>query len=198
MTEHVVTTAVEGPTDVPVAKRLLEAVGREMGPVYVAGGKGRLDGRLVAYNRAAGRFPWLVLRDLNGDEPCASILVRRLLPAPGRHMRFRIAVHSMESWLLADRQRMAKYLAVPEVRITTSPDGLPNPKRELLSITRHSRSRSVRDDILPLPGTTAMIGPGYANRVAEFATSFWRPDVAARSSPSLARCLAALEAWRAQ
>jgi hypothetical protein len=197
MLEREVTVAVEGATDVPVVKRLLATAGLTLGPVYIAEGKSRLDDRLNAYNRAAARSPWLVVRDLNGDEPCASVLVGRLLPAPARHMRFRIAVHSMESWLLADKERIARYLAVSPARITASPDSLLQPKLELLSIVRHSRNRSVREDILPLPGTSATIGPGYTQRVTEFATTHWRPAVAAESSPSLDRCLAALRAWSA-
>ena len=44
---------VEGDTDVPIARRLLELVDFEVGSVYGLRGKNWLDGRLHAYNAAA-------------------------------------------------------------------------------------------------------------------------------------------------
>jgi len=36
-------------------------------------------------------------------------------------------------------------------------------------------------------------GPGYTSRIIEYASNHWRPSAAAKRSPSLARCIAALE-----
>jgi hypothetical protein len=49
-----------------------------------------------------------------------------------------------------------------------------------------------------LPGAGASIGAGYTARIREFVTHStypWRPDVAAASSESLARCIHALQKW---
>src|SRR5579883_841622 len=109
MTRSPITIAVEGQTDVPVARRLIAYVGGEVGPIHVTRGKARLDGQLAGYDRAAAFAPWFVLRDLNGDAPCAGVLKQRLLPASAAGMCLRIPVRSVEAWLLADRERVAAY-----------------------------------------------------------------------------------------
>jgi hypothetical protein len=110
-------------------------------------------------------------------------------------MCFRIAVRSMESWLIADATRLAEFLEVPLQRIPRDPDTLDNPKTALINLARSSRSRAVREDMTPQEGTTGRVGAGYTSRIVEFASGDWRPIVAARASPSLARCLAALRKW---
>jgi hypothetical protein len=187
-----VTLAAEGVTDVPIAKRMLRSVGLELGPVHTTGGKARLDDRLRGFNRAAAYSPWLVLRDLDHDAPCAPTLAQRLLPGPSARMCFRIAVREGEAWLLADRERIAEYLAVGISRVPSNPDGLGDPKQTLIDLARQSRAASVRDDMIPEAGTTARVGPGYVARITEFSREYWRPLVAAQSSDSLARSLAAL------
>lgn len=84
----IVTVAVEGDTDVPIARRLLELTGFEVGSVFGLRGKNWLDARLHAYNFAARHSRWLVLRDLNTDDECAPRLRQRLLPDPSEGMRF--------------------------------------------------------------------------------------------------------------
>lgn len=188
---------VEGDSDVAVARRLLELVGLEIGPVYGLHGKNLLDRRLHAYNQAARHGKWLVLRDLNGDASCAPELAGRLLPRPSQGMSFRIAVRALQAWLLADRTHMARFLSVPIHRIPADPDRLINPKLELVNIARRSRRRAIREDLVPAPGTSARVGPGYTSRVIEFATDLWRPLAAANLSGSLARSITSLETWAA-
>ncbi|MBI4516327.1 MAG: hypothetical protein HY699_10995 [Deltaproteobacteria bacterium] len=189
----VVSVAVEGATDVPVAERLVTLAGLSVGAVYVANGKGRLDRSLRGYNNAARFGRWFVVRDLDRDAGCAPDFVRQLLPTPASHMILRIAVRAMEAWLLADREQMSRFLAVPIDRIPASADALADPKGALVAAARHSRLRSIREDMVPAPGTSARVGPGYPSRIIEFARERWRPRVAARRSTSLAGCIAALK-----
>ena len=189
---HPVTLAVEGSTDIPVAQRLLALVGLEVGPIHQKGGKAGLDARLTSYNRAAAFSSWLVLRDLDHDALCAGALVAQLLPRPAKGMCLRIAVRETEAWLLADRDRIAQYLSVSAALIPIDPDALDDAKQTLVNLARRSRYATMRTGIVPSPGTTASVGPGYWGHVAEYATRFWRPTVAARNSPSLARCIKAL------
>lgn len=188
----VVTVAVEGPTDVPVVKRLLHTLGLQAGPIHDKGGKGGLDTRLRSYNQAARFSPWLVLRDLDHDEMCAGQLVGRLLPAPSEYMRFRVAVRETEAWLIADRIRLAEWLCIPPDVVPNDPDALDDPKRALIDLARTSRKRSIREDMTPMEGTTARVGPGYLARIVEYTRDYWQPERAAESSKSLARCMAAL------
>jgi hypothetical protein len=194
MSPFVVTTAVEGDSDVPMVERIVTHVGGEMGSPYVQRGKDRLDLNLSGYNNAARRAHWFVLRDLNGDEPCAPSLVTRLLPNPSELMRFRVAVHAAEAWLMADAERMADFLSVARSRMPGAPDDIADPKGFLVNLARRSRDRRIRNDMVPRAGTTARVGPGYTARIIEFTLGAWRPEVAANTSPSLARCLRAVEA----
>jgi hypothetical protein len=187
-----VTIAVEGPADTEVARKLLRHVGLSDGPVYEAGGKSKLDQKLQAYNNAARNAPWFVLRDMDQDAPCAPALVERLLEAPARCMRLRIAVHQGESWLLADAERIAAFLHVQVKAVPQAPDTLTNAKQALVNLARASRSRDVRAAFVPAEGSTASVGRQYTSRIAEFAREHWRPGIAAKSSDSLARCIRSL------
>jgi hypothetical protein len=192
----VVTVALEGRTDVPIVARLLKDTGLELGRVYVQRGKDRLDQQLITYNSAARFAHWLVVRDLDQDAACAPELKGRLLPGPSTLMCFRLAVHSAESWLLADAANLAAFLGVSAARLPGDPDRLPDPKGTLVALARHSRKRDVREDMVPRSGSGARVGPGYASRIMEFAGGDWRPRAAAANSSSLASCLAALRRWR--
>lgn len=187
-----VTVAVEGSTDVPVVRRILLAAGLGAGKVHGLVGKSGLDRQLRGYNSAARFAPWFVLRDMNGDAPCAGELVGRLLPAPAAGMCFRIAVSALETWLMADTEEMARFLRVPISAIPKAPESIADPKRALVALASRSRRRVIAQDMVPASGTSARVGPGYTARIVEYATEYWRPEVAAGRSPSLERCLRAL------
>ncbi|MDI7267109.1 MAG: hypothetical protein QME96_03845 [Myxococcota bacterium] len=189
------TVVVEGKTDVPVAARLLEFAGLVVGPVHVSRGKDRLDSRLAGYNAAAQRAEWLVLRDLDHDAECGPELARRLLPRPSAGMRLRIAVREVEAWLMADHAAISAFLGVERRMIPTHTERLDDPKRLLVQIARRSRNRAIRDDMVPAERTSARVGPGYSGRIIDFAQNHWRPRVAARRNPSLAKCIVALRRW---
>lgn len=192
MTPVPITIAVEGLTDIPVASRLLAACGHSLGAVHDCRGKSQLDARLHAYNLAAQHSPWLVMRDLDRDSICAPTLVGLLLPNPVPKMIFRVAVHDMEAWLLADRAAMAHALRVRESAIPIDPDNLVSAKVALVNIARGSRSPSIRRDLVPWVGSPAKVGRGYTMFVQDFAQTTWDPDRAAANSDSLARALRAL------
>lgn len=196
-TPPLVTLAVEGKADVGVARAVLRAAGLDAsGPPYVMGGNGNLNRQLAAYCSAATLAPWFVLRDMDHDARCAGDLVEQLAPKQPPLMCFRLAVRAAESWLLADRDALARELRVSKAIIPARPDELPDPKAALVGLARRSRSRDVRADLVPRDGSTARVGPGYVARVNAFAESSWRPAAAAAASPSLERCLAALSKLR--
>lgn len=187
-----VTIAVEGPTDTAIARRLVRHAGLSAGSIYAAGGKSKLDQKLPGYNNAARNAPWLVLRDMDQDAPCAPTLVERLLQAPARYMRLRIAVHQGESWLLADAEKIAAFLQVQLDAVPPAPDTLVNSKQSLVNLARTSRSREIRAALVPPQGSTASVGRQYTSMITEFTQEHWRPGVAAKRSESLARCINAL------
>ena len=108
-----VEVALEGATDEPVARRLLESVGLDVGSVRITDGKPALDSNLQGYAAAARYWPWFVLRDLDHDEPCAGALVARLVSNPPLRLCLRIAVREVEAWLLGDAARFSSSFVFP-------------------------------------------------------------------------------------
>lgn len=188
-----VTCAVEGPVDEAVLRRLAWTMGAELGPVHGRRGKNHLDQRIEGYNSAARYYPWLVLRDLDHDEHCAVSLRNRLLPSPETQMCFRIAVRSVEAWLLADRSNIASFLGVSTDLIPKDPELVDNPKNAVAALAQRSRRRPIREDMAPKPGSGRSVGPAYPARLIEFARQHWHPEVALRASDSLYRTI---RCWR--
>ena len=151
-----------------------------------------LTRQLDGYNNAARRSPWLVLRDMDTDAECAPLLLKALLPDPASHMHFRIVVRAIESWLIADREEISRFLSIPIEHAPRDPDQLEDPKNTLVNLARKSRSRRIREDMVPRPDGHVKIGPAYTSRIIEYAESYWRPHEAAKHSDSLRRCVACL------
>jgi hypothetical protein len=187
-----VNVLAEGSTDEPVAKRLLKHSGLEVGIVYGRNGKPDLLKRLPNYNKAAQFTPWFIIVDLDTDHQCAVHALKKWLPEPSRGMRFRIAVRAIEAWLLADKENMAQFLGVSLSKLQHNFDLEPDPKETLVDIARRSRSRSIREDIVPRPVSGAKVGPLYVPQLTRFVNELWRPDLASAESESLRRCLQAL------
>jgi len=185
----VIHAAVEGLVDEAVARRLLEAAGASAGDVHGRNGKAWLHQKLRAYNEAARYGPWLILVDLDQDAECAPPLRRQWLPNAAPRMCFRIAVHAVEAWLMADAASLASFLRVPAARIPADPESIPNPKQEVVNLARQSRLAAIREDMVPREGSGCPIGPAYSSRLIEFVNHRWRPEVAAKRSESLKRAI---------
>lgn len=187
-----VNVLVEGSTDEPIAKRLLKHSGLEVGIVYGRNGKPDLLRRLPNYNKAAQFSRWFIIVDLDMDSQCPVQALKKWLPEPSTGMRCRIAVRAIEAWLLADKENMAQFLGVSLSRLQRNFDLEPDPKETLVNIARHSRRRSIREDIVPRPMSGAKVGPLYVPQLTRFVNELWRPGTASVESESLRRCLQAL------
>jgi hypothetical protein len=184
-----VSAAVEGTIDDAVARRLISHVGGSLGPVYGRNGKARLLPHAGGYNEAAKLGPWLVLVDLNSDDICAPLARLRWLPAPANRICFRIVVREIEAWLMADRASLARFLSVPSSVVPAEPEAVDDPKERMVEIARRSRSRHVREDMVPRAGSGRSTGDAYDARLSEFARSVWDPPTAALNSDSLRRAI---------
>jgi len=189
----VISCAVEGPIDEAVLRRLTAEVGVILGLVHSKNGKGRLLQRINGFNQAARHSHWVVLVDLDADADCAPPFRSAWLPKPAPNMCFRVAVHEVEAWLLADRERIADFLGVAIARVPADVETLPDPKRALVALASRSRRRDLREDLVPRPRSGRAVGPGYTTRMIEFIETHWRPDVAASSADSLRRCRRSLQ-----
>ena len=156
---------------------------------YGRGGFGYLRKTVFGWNEGARGTPFVLLTDLD-RHACAPALIREWLHVPIHpNLLFRVAVREVETWLLADRVNIARFLVVPEARIPHEFDGLGDPKRELVKLASRSRSRDIRQRIVPRRGSTATQGPDYNGCLGAFVKYEWDIDVAGAASPSLARTL---------
>jgi hypothetical protein len=182
--------AGEGSTDAVLARRLILEVGGTPGRDYVTGyrtrGKDALDQRIPGLVLAAqlGRR-LLVLRDLDA-EPCAALLVQRLLPARTPTFCLRIAIRTAEAWLMADRDGIAAALGIAASRLPLDPDAEPDPKGVLRRIAAGARNRAARSAFTG----TAQQAQGW---IAEFMQDRWCPSRGRTRSSSLDRALSRLE-----
>lgn len=181
--------AVEGDTDEVVVRTLARHVGFVVCNVYGRRGKQHLRSKVQGYNHAARIAPWLVLVDLDTEADCAASLAEEWLPNPAAYMYFRVAVRSVESWLLADIEGLSKFLRVSRKRLPALPDSVALPKQMIVNLARDSRSTAIQQDMVPRDGSGRNVGPAYTSRLAEFVTSHWSPSRAAPRSDSLQRAI---------
>jgi hypothetical protein len=192
-----VTIVVEGDLDQRLVELVLDREGIEIRKVLGLRGKDNILSNLKEYNRSARHgAPWIVLVDLDDDEDCAPPLVKKNLPRPAPNMIFRVAVRELEAWLLADRRKMADFLRVPLEKVPRQAEGAT--KETLLRLVRMSRSRNLKQDMLPRPGSGSKQGILYNAQLERYLDNFWRLEAAAANSDSLQRFVKAVRSLRAR
>lgn len=183
---------VEGILDAAVVKKVIGRVGANPGGCHVKNGKTEVRKKLSGYGKAARHRPWIVLIDLDEDADCAPSLRKDWLPAPEPQLCFRIAVRAVEAWLLADAGGIARFLRVDRTAIPLDPEGLADPKAEIVKLAGGSKSSYIRADMVPRPGSGRKTGPAYVSRLIEFVQCHWQPDRAVERSESLRRAIESL------
>ena len=184
-----------------VAKRVAGECGFVVVEVFGKQGWSYVQSRIPALNRAAALIPHLALVDFMDIRPrpdCPASLVGAWLPGRHPNMLFRVVVREIESWILADREGIAKLLHVSVSRVPRLPEEEPDPKRTVVNLARHSRSRRMREALVPRAGSTAQVGPDYNTLLESFILHEWNPAPARLRSPSLDKCLRRLEELRAR
>lgn len=185
-----VTCAVEGVLDEAVAMRIVREVGADPGSIHGKRGKPAVLKALSGFNRAAQHSPWLVMVDLDGGgQHCAPLIVKEHLPVASSLMCFRIAVHAVEAWLLADIENFSAFFSVAQSRLPLNPDSIVDPKGAVVAVAGTSRKTDIRRGVVPRPGSGRRVGATYSSMLLDFTINHWRPAVAAERSDSLRRCL---------
>jgi hypothetical protein len=146
--------------------------------------------RVPQFSNASRGTPYVVLVDLESDCPPKQIM--EWLPTSSRNLLLRIAVREVESWLLGDRAGFASFLNVGVSRIPRSVDAIEYPKEYLVALARRTRKRSLREAIVPRPGSTAKVGPDYNGVLSYFVSQIWNISEAAANSVSLHHAIAAI------
>ncbi len=149
-------------------------------------GFGNLKNKVSSYDQmGAHGLPVLMLTDLD-TAPCPSgKIVAWLGRAPSAGFLFRICVREVEAWLLADHEAMAAFLKIKEDRLPTAPEGLRDPKAELIKLAQKSKDRKIRVGLMPVG--SAPIGPYYNDLLSGYISEHWSVARAAARAPSLAR-----------
>lgn len=151
------------------------------------GGFGYLKSRMRNFCQIARRTPLLLLTDLDTAEcPAALIEDWSRRDAIPERLLFRVAVRQVESWLLADRDGMARLLKVSTRLLPHDPDALPDAKRSLLQLAQRA-PRAIREDLVAESGAAAAQGLGYNAVLSNFVRTSWNPSRAEHRSNSLAR-----------
>lgn len=192
----VVNTATEDELSERVAIKLVNSIipSGVLGLTLRKGGAGYLRSSFDKFCQMASREHVLLLTDLDRVS-CAPQMIDnwsgdRTLPDK---LLFRIPVREVESWLLADRQGIARLMGISEASLPPYPDDLPDPKHALLSAARNA-SRNVRSELVATRGSVASQGLGYNRILSQYVDTLWNIDRAADRSPSLRRTVNRLRA----
>jgi len=184
---------VEGTLDAAVAQGIVRETGAQVGETYGRKGVDYIRKKIDGFNQMAQGVPILALVDLMDTRfDCPVEALRAWLPHRNEEMLLRFVDREIESWLLADRTGIARYLGVRKSKVPRNPDGLTDPKKALVNLARSSRHGSLRRDIVPADPTQNDQGPGYTSRMRTFVRDQWDIEAAMTTSPSLRRCVEAV------
>lgn len=181
--------AVEDSLSEGVLRRLFKETARpfDVSACYSRGGFGYLKSKASGFNNAAKAVPFVLFTDLDRYD-CAPSLIADWLPhGCHRNLVFRVAVREVEAWLLADRQGLAGYFRVNQVRVPRDPESLIDAKAAVVALARRSTIRAYREDVVPQRRTTVNQGPNYNARLLDFVNQRWNVQAAASVSDSLRR-----------
>ena len=181
----VIPAVVEGYMESVFLPVVLHQIGRtDLQPnIRDAGGGSKFWLAAARYNEAGRHTAVIGLADLEQAQ-CASSLLAGKLPHKSAGFHLRLAVRMLESWLLADRQAMARFLKVPISTLPMNPDSEVHAKKVLVDIARKSTSKSIRDALVP-DDSGGIVGSDYAATMCKFIEQHWRVSDARKISPSL-------------
>lgn len=111
--------AVEDELSQAVSRKILGHCDIEVGQVLGLRGKGYLEKSAQGLNQAAKALPIFMLTDLDSPNQCPPGLIHSWIKGE-KHSSFflRVAVMEVESWVMADRTGLAKFLSIPVHRKT--------------------------------------------------------------------------------
>jgi hypothetical protein len=120
---------VEGRVDEAVARRIVHEAGGQVTTTYGLRGVGYVQSKIAAFNASSKGTPTLALVDLmDTAHDCPVIARDAILPYQEPTMLFRLVIREIESWILADRPNVARFLGVPKKKVLAllTPSTIPN------------------------------------------------------------------------
>lgn len=177
-----------------IAEKLLREASNKVNIVQNLrkGGYGYLYSKMDSWRQISRQVPVFIFTDLDALE-CAPSLIKKW--CGGRpldnNLHIRVAVREVESWLLADKEGFRSLIG-SRGSIPLSPDDLPDPKAELLSLAKNA-PREIRQDLVQEYSGNLRQALGYNARLVTFVQNTWSSERAAKNSPSLQRTRIRLE-----
>jgi hypothetical protein len=185
---------VEGTLDEAVASEIIRAAGARPGTTLPKKGVNYIENKIEDYNQLAQGIPILALVDLmDVNSDCPAEAVREWLPNRHEQMLLRFVVREIESWILADRTSISRFLNVRKSKIPHNPEDLPDPKASLVDCARASPREGLKYALVPDDPTVNSEGPAYTTRMERFVRNQWDLEVAMEYAPSLRRCVRAVQ-----
>lgn len=195
----VVHALVEGQLDSHVANRLIQFAGLSAGSTYGLQGFGYIKTKVRLFNQSAQGIFYLALVDfMDTGLSCPAEVVSSWIPNRRSEMIFRVVVNELESWLLADRENLARFLGIDINKIPNDPESILDPKLEIVNLARGSKNSTVRSALVPRKGSTAQVGKLYNSEMMDFIDKRWNIVAARKNAPSLDRCLVRLTELKKQ
>lgn len=187
-------TIVEGVMDEAMASRIVTALGHTPGPCYGKKGVDYIKEKIKNFNESATIINYLALVDfMDTKSPCPGAVVTAWLPHRRPKMLLRMVVRELESWLLADRKNLADFLQIALSKVPVNPEEVKDPKLTLVNLARSSRSKRIRESLVPDLESTAKVGRLYTSEIIQFINQQWDISSARQNSPSLERCCKCLQ-----
>lgn len=175
-----------------VSSKILRYFDIEIVQRVIYEGNSYLQRKAQDYNQAAHQECGIfMLTDLDSPKVCPPTLIRSWVKGRlNRWFFLRIAVMEIESWIMADRQAVAEFLAIPVNRIPRNTDEIDSPKEFLVSLARRSRNTRLRGALVPAQSDkSAKTGSEYNPQLSQFVRDYWDLERASATSPSLKRTL---------
>ncbi len=181
------TLVVEDDLHLNIARKIIRLVAPTLNIDRTLGRRGNsyIIKNLASFNEAAALKYYVVILDLDKTE-CAPILIRDIVTfSQNQQLLVNIAVREAETWVLADRKKIATFLGVSEARIRRNVEEISNPKEYLVNLASHSKFRTIRKALVPESG--AKVGQLYNSTLEQFIRDKWDIRNAMKNSKSLFR-----------
>ena len=164
-------------------------------PLKIRGGKSHILKNLLKYNQSAKNLKFLIIVDLDKTNCVVDFIKKHFHNVSlNKGLIFRVAIREIESWILADKIGFCNYFKVPKKHLQINPDDLHDPKQFLIeTIKKYCKNKRRKEDITVQKGSNAIVGPAYNSALIEFIKDAWCIESARQNSPSLNRCIVALE-----
>jgi hypothetical protein len=160
-------------------------------------GSGYLKLHLQAFVNGSRHIPYFVLIDSDRESCAKKFLTTLIKDKPPRQCMLRIAVHEVESWLLADFNNLLKSLKIQSGKcFYNNTDEIERPKEYILKIIDRGAPEVIKKSLIHASCGGATQGPGYNSFMVRFAMEQWNIDAALYHSESLKRAVECISNFR--